>query len=125
MTDNCFVADWIVATPLRCAVIKRACCSTVFTAEDLCAVDVKAPLYLLFSEGFRPCLMTSTTTVLALIPVLTSVGRGSDVMVPMGIPSFGGMLVVLINIFVVPVFYCALKELRGKSGAESDDSIAT
>ncbi len=60
----------------------------------------------------RPCLMTSATTILALIPVLTSVGRGSDVMVPMAIPSFGGMLVVLISIFVVPVLYCAVKEFQ-------------
>ncbi len=60
----------------------------------------------------RPCLMTSATTILALIPVLTSTGRGSDVMVPMAIPSFGGMLVVLISIFVVPVLYCALQERR-------------
>ena len=60
----------------------------------------------------RPCLMTSATTILALIPILTSVGRGSDVMVPMAIPSFGGMLVVLISIFVVPVLYCSIKELQ-------------
>jgi len=58
----------------------------------------------------RPCLMTSATTILALIPILTSIGRGSDVMVPMAIPSFGGMLVVMISIFVVPVLYCAIKE---------------
>ncbi len=58
----------------------------------------------------RPCLMTTATTILALIPVLTSVGRGSDVMVPMAIPSFGGMLVVLISIFVVPVLYCGVQE---------------
>jgi Cu(I)/Ag(I) efflux system membrane protein CusA/SilA len=56
--------------------------------------------------------MTSATTILALIPVLTSVGRGSDVMVPMAIPSFGGMLVVLISIFVVPVLYCAIEEFK-------------
>ncbi|MGD2175173.1 MAG: efflux RND transporter permease subunit [Candidatus Brocadiaceae bacterium] len=60
----------------------------------------------------RPCLMTSATTILALIPVLTSTGRGSDVMVPMAIPSFGGMLVVLISVFTVPVLYCAVQELR-------------
>jgi len=60
----------------------------------------------------RPCLMTSATTILALIPVLTSVGRGSDVMVPMAIPSFGGMLVVLIGIFVVPVLTSAVEEIR-------------
>jgi Cu(I)/Ag(I) efflux system membrane protein CusA/SilA len=62
----------------------------------------------------RPCLMTSATTILALIPVLTSTGRGSDVMVPMAIPSFGGMLVVLISIFVVPVLYCAHQERKIK-----------
>jgi Cu(I)/Ag(I) efflux system membrane protein CusA/SilA len=62
----------------------------------------------------RPCLMTSATTILALIPILTSVGRGSDVMVPMAIPSFGGMLVVLISIFVVPVLYCAIEEFKLK-----------
>ena len=62
----------------------------------------------------RPCLMTATTTILALIPILTSTGRGSDIMLPMAIPSFGGMTVVMITIFVVPVLYCAIEEFRWK-----------
>ena len=33
-------------------------------------------------------------------------------MVPMALPSFGGMLVVLISIFVVPVLYCGVKEIQ-------------
>src|SRR5690606_11386767 len=53
----------------------------------------------------RPCLMTSATTLLALLPILTSSGRGSDIMIPMAIPSFGGMLVALISLFIVPVLY--------------------
>jgi Cu(I)/Ag(I) efflux system membrane protein CusA/SilA len=56
--------------------------------------------------------MTVSTTILALIPVLTSTGRGADVMVPMAIPSFGGMLVVVITVFVVPVLYCAIEERK-------------
>jgi len=60
----------------------------------------------------RPCLMTVATTVIALLPVLTSTGRGSDIMVPMAIPSFGGMLIVVITMFVVPVLYCLIKEVR-------------
>jgi Cu(I)/Ag(I) efflux system membrane protein CusA/SilA len=60
----------------------------------------------------RPCLMTTATTILALIPVLTSTGRGSDVMVPMAIPSFGGMAVNLITLFLVPVLYAAIKEMK-------------
>ena len=58
----------------------------------------------------RPALMTVATTLLALIPVLTSTGRGADIMVPMAIPSFGGMTVVLITVFTVPVLYCAMAE---------------
>jgi Cu(I)/Ag(I) efflux system membrane protein CusA/SilA len=60
----------------------------------------------------RPCLMTSATTILALLPVITSTGRGSDVMVPMAIPSFGGMAVVMVTIFVVPTLYAAIEEAR-------------
>ena len=66
------------------------------------------------ARRIRPCLMTSATTILALIPVLTSTGRGSDVMVPMAIPSFGGMLIVTLSVFVVPVLYCAIQERRLK-----------
>ncbi len=62
----------------------------------------------------RPCLMTAGTTILALIPILTSTGRGADVMIPMAIPSFGGMTVVLITVFVVPVLYSLIEELRLK-----------
>ncbi len=60
----------------------------------------------------RPCLMTNATTILALLPVLTSTGRGADVMVPMAIPSFGGMCVVMITVFVVPTLYCAIEEFK-------------
>jgi len=68
----------------------------------------------------RPCLMTVATTILALIPVLTSTGRGSDIMVPMAIPSFGGMLIVIITMFTVPTLYCALKELKLRFGIEDE-----
>jgi len=60
----------------------------------------------------RPCLMTTATTILALIPVLTSTGRGSDIMVPMAIPSFGGMTIEVLTMLVVPVLYCLIKEFK-------------
>jgi Cu(I)/Ag(I) efflux system membrane protein CusA/SilA len=59
-----------------------------------------------------PCLMTTATTILALLPVLSSTGRGADVMIPMAIPSIGGMAVALLTMFVVPVLYCAVEERR-------------
>jgi Cu(I)/Ag(I) efflux system membrane protein CusA/SilA len=60
----------------------------------------------------RPAMMTAATTLLALVPVLTSTGRGSDIMVPMAIPSFGGMIVVVIRVLTVPVLYSWMKERR-------------
>jgi Cu(I)/Ag(I) efflux system membrane protein CusA/SilA len=66
----------------------------------------------------RPCLMTTATTILALIPVLTSTGRGSDIMVPMAIPSFGGMLIEVVTMLVVPVLYCLIQEIRVKKATK-------
>jgi Cu(I)/Ag(I) efflux system membrane protein CusA/SilA len=60
----------------------------------------------------RAALMTGTTTILALIPVFTSTGRGSDIMVPMAIPSFGGMTIEILTMLIVPVLYCWMKEIR-------------
>ncbi|MCZ6595833.1 MAG: efflux RND transporter permease subunit [Bacteroidetes bacterium] len=66
-------------------------------------------------KRIRPCLMTTATTILALLPILTSTGRGSDIMIPMAIPSFGGMLIALVALFVVPVLYSWKKEMKVNS----------
>lgn len=58
----------------------------------------------------RPAMMTTATTILALLPVLASTGRGADIMVPMAIPSFGGMTLQMITMFTVPVLYSMWKE---------------
>ncbi|HPC95352.1 MAG TPA: efflux RND transporter permease subunit [Sedimentisphaerales bacterium] len=69
------------------------------------------------SRRVRPCLMTTATTILALIPVLTSTGRGSDIMVPMAIPSFGGMTIEVLTMLIVPVLYSALEEAKARRAA--------
>jgi Cu(I)/Ag(I) efflux system membrane protein CusA/SilA len=66
------------------------------------------------TRRIRPALMTVGTTMIALLPILTSTGRGSDIMVPMAIPSFGGMAVALVSIFVVPVLYSLREEKKMK-----------
>ena len=93
----------VIATYLDLSFATRS----VATIEEIREATVAGAV-----RRIRPCLMTSATTILALLPVLTSTGRGSDVMVPMAIPSFGGMLVVLVSVFVVPVLYCTIKELK-------------
>lgn len=58
----------------------------------------------------RPALMTAATAIIALLPVLTSTGKGSDIMVPMAIPTFGGMVIQIMTIFIVPVLQCIWRE---------------
>ena len=59
----------------------------------------------------RPAMMTTATTILALLPVLTATGRGADIMLPMAIPSFGGMVLQVITMFTVPVLFCLKEEI--------------
>jgi Cu(I)/Ag(I) efflux system membrane protein CusA/SilA len=59
-----------------------------------------------------PCMMTTATTLLALVPVFTSTGRGSDIMIPMAIPSLGGMILEVTTVFIVPTLYCWWKERK-------------
>jgi Cu(I)/Ag(I) efflux system membrane protein CusA/SilA len=72
----------------------------------------------------RAALMTTATTILALVPIFTSIGRGSDIMVPMAIPSFGGMLIEILTMLIVPVLYCAIQErkIRLVEGTEAQTS---
>ncbi len=65
-------------------------------------------------KRLRPCLMTTATTLLALLPVLSSTGKGADIMIPMAIPVFGGMTIAIISLFIVPVLYSAKKEFMIK-----------
>jgi Cu(I)/Ag(I) efflux system membrane protein CusA/SilA len=71
----------------------------------------------------RPCLMTTATTLLALLPVLTATGRGADIMLPMALPSVGGMAIALLTMFVVPVLMAAALSVKLKYADTKADSI--
>ncbi len=72
----------------------------------------------------RPAAMTTASTLIALLPVLSSTGKGVDIMVPMSIPTFGGMMIQTMTMFVVPVLQCWWREgalrKRGKQDAENN-----
>ena len=74
--------------------------------------DIRQSVIKAGNRRIRPCLMTTATTILALLPVLTSTGRGADIMIPMAIPSFGGMTIEILTMLVVPVLYCWLAEAK-------------
>ena len=63
----------------------------------------------------RPCLMTTGTTLLALLPIITSPGKGSEIMIPMAIPIFGGMLIQVLSLLLVPLIYAMWKEAELKN----------
>ena len=89
------------------------------------AKEVRALVLEAGSKRVRPAVMTTATTIIALIPILTSTGKGSDIMVPMAIPLFGGMTIEVLTMFVVPVLYSmwqeakVTKELKKTKGIES------
>jgi multidrug efflux pump subunit AcrB len=59
----------------------------------------------------KPILMTSITTILALLPFLFSSGMGADIQKPLALTIIGGMLVgTLVSIFVVPLLYYYLEK---------------
>jgi Cu(I)/Ag(I) efflux system membrane protein CusA/SilA len=87
--------------------------------------EIRAATVAAGTRRVRPCLMTTATTILALLPVLTSTGRGSDILLPMAIPSFGGMTIELITLFVAPVLYCAIAEFRAWLGRSTSGGAAS
>ena len=58
----------------------------------------------------RPILMTTSTTVLALLPMAMGVGQGSEIRAPMAITVIGGLLLsTLLTLVVIPMMYTVLE----------------
>ena len=72
--------------------------------------DVREAVVMAGRKRVRPAMMTTAVAVIALLPVLSSTGKGADIMVPMAIPAFGGMIIQVMTIFVVPLFQAIWRE---------------
>jgi HAE1 family hydrophobic/amphiphilic exporter-1 len=67
----------------------------------------------------RPILMTTLTTVLALVPMAFGVGSGGEMQAPMARVVIGGMLTsTLITLIFVPVLYAVVARTLEKSPAK-------
>jgi HAE1 family hydrophobic/amphiphilic exporter-1 len=54
----------------------------------------------------RPILMTSTTTIVALLPMALGLGEGAELRAPLAITVIGGLTVATaLTLFVIPVVY--------------------
>lgn len=72
--------------------------------------QVRAAVMEAGKKRVRPAMMTAAVAIIALLPVLTSSGKGSDIMIPMAIPTFGGMTIQIMTMFVVPVLQAYWRE---------------
>ena len=72
--------------------------------------DVREAVVTAGMKRVRPAMMTTAVAVIALLPVLTSTGKGADIMVPMAIPTFGGMIIQVMTVFVVPLLQSIWRE---------------
>jgi predicted RND superfamily exporter protein len=87
-------------------------------------------------ERLRPILMTTLTTILALVPMAIGVGQGSELMQPLGIVVIGGLLIgTLVTLALVPALYCLVYRLsekfpegkkrgKGKKSEKDGDTLA-
>lgn len=67
----------------------------------------------------RPILMTTLTTILALLPLTFGIGEGAQLRAPMALAVVGGLISsTLLTLVVIPVVY-ELLDGRNKSGAPS------
>jgi len=63
----------------------------------------------------RPVLMTSFTTILAMIPMALSTGMGSEIWSPLGVTIIGGLMIsTIITLVLIPVLYVAFNRKKAK-----------
>jgi Cu/Ag efflux pump CusA len=85
--------------------------------------DVREAVVEAGKKRVRAAMMTTAVAVIALLPILTSTGKGADIMVPMAIPTFGGMIIQVMTVFVVPIFQAMWREGVARKGKRIDESI--
>ncbi|MDP1725276.1 MAG: efflux RND transporter permease subunit [Bacteroidota bacterium] len=85
--------------------------------------EVREAVVIAGLKRVRPAMMTSAVAVIALLPILSSTGKGADIMIPMAIPMFGGMVIQVMTVFVVPLFQAMWRE--GAVNRKNNSAIQT
>lgn len=115
-TINLSVAVWVGFIALfgistNDGVIMGTYIHQVFEEKKPATVDeVREAVIMAGKKRVRPAMMTAAVAIIALLPVLTSTGKGADIMVPMAIPTFGGMVIQIMTMFVVPILQSVWRE---------------
>ena len=67
----------------------------------------------------RPILMTTSTTVLALLPIMLGSGTGSETMRRIAAPMVGGTVsAIVLTLLVIPVVFALVRGIRLERRAE-------
>jgi Cu(I)/Ag(I) efflux system membrane protein CusA/SilA len=127
------VAVWVGFIALFGTAVQTAVVMVVYLEEALARKAAQGPLTRAgvreaAMEGavlrLRPKLMTVSTVVMGLLPILWSHATGSEVMKPIAAPVLGGMLSSLLHVLIVtPVIWTWLKErdlARGRLGSAAE-----
>ncbi|MBS1769801.1 MAG: efflux RND transporter permease subunit [Acidobacteria bacterium] len=117
MQYNFSVAVWVGFIALFGAAVQTAIVMVVYLEEavarkkeDLGKLDKRSLLDAVMEGALlrlRPKVMTVTTILAGLLPIMWSTGAGGEVMRPLAIPVFGGMVSSLLHVLIVTpvVFY--------------------
>lgn len=117
MQYNFSVAVWVGFIALFGAAVQTAIVMVVYLEEavarkkeELGKLDKKSLLDAVMEGALlrlRPKVMTVTTILAGLLPIMWSTGAGGEVMRPLAIPVFGGMVSSLLHVLIVTpvVFY--------------------
>jgi Cu(I)/Ag(I) efflux system membrane protein CusA/SilA len=119
-----FIALFGIAT--NDGVIMGTYIHQVFEARNPSTVhEVREAVISAGLKRVRPAMMTTAVAIIALLPVLSSNGKGSDIMIPMAIPMFGGMIIQVMTVFVVPLFQAMWRENAVKkiTNSTQDENI--
>lgn len=82
------------------------------------AGDVRQAVLQAAQDRLRPILMTSATTILALLPMAVGVGEGARLRAPMAVAVIGGLVTsTLMTLVVIPVVYELIEGLRRRRAA--------
>ena len=101
------------ATSMVMLVYLRQALADAGGLEALTLIELKATVIDGAVHRLRPKLLTETTMILGLVPIMWSTGIGADVIRPMAAPVLGGILIAdeVVDL-LIPVLFYKVRERR-------------